>query len=391
MNLFDIAAICLIGAGIFAGIRSGALPQLGGLVGAIGGGVVALALAPLIRDQVETLDGPFRAVAVLGGLLLFVGVGEVLGSTLGRAAGSSLGTGFLGTIDRVAGGLIGIVQAVLIIWLVGGLFAIGPFPTLASQAQRSTAVRITTAALPPIPEIAANVGSLIDASGLPQVFIGLEPFPGPPVTLPDAARARKIGALAIGSTVEISSEACGYSLTGTGVVVGPGYIVTNAHVVAGASRTIVAIGDRTSEAAVVLFDPELDVALLLAPGVRAVPLRFAIAAPPRGTEAAALGHPDGGPLAIIPAAVSGAYRAAGRDLYGTSTVTRNIIELQAAIERGDSGGPLVLSDGTIGGLIFAEARSDPSVGYALSPTDVATRIGPSIGRTSPVPTGRCVR
>jgi len=391
MNLVDLAAIALLVAGLVAGIRSGALPQLGGLAGAIGGGFVAISVAPLVRDQVATLDGPVRALAVLGGLLLAVGVGEALGSTLGRRVGAALGTGILGLLDRVAGGLVGLAQGILIIWLLGGLLAIGPFPTLAAQAQRSTAVRVISAALPPLPEIAADVGGLIDASGLPQVFVGLEPFPAPPVTTPDALRARRIAAAAIPSTAEISSRACGYELTGTGFVVGPAYLVTNAHVVAGASRTEVTIGGRRTAASVVVFDPELDVALLYAPAVRATPLRFATAAPARGTEAAALGHPGGGPLAIIPAAVSGAYRAEGRDLYGTATVTRNILELRAVIERGDSGGPVVLADGTVGGVVFAEARSDPSVGYALNPVDVANRIAPGFGRTSPVGTGRCIR
>ncbi len=391
MNVFDLAAICLLAAGVFAGIRSGAMPQLGGLFGAILGGAVALLLAPVLRDQLETLEGPARALVILGGLVLCVAVGEVLGSALGNGVSSSLGNGILGTLDRVGGGLVGIAQAVLVIWLVGGLMAIGPFPTLAAQAQRSTAVRITAAALPPVSEIATDVGRLIDASGLPQVFIGLEPFPAPPVATPDEARAREIAGPAIASTAEIRSEACRFELTGTGFVVRQGYVVTNAHVVAGASLTEVTVSDRRIEAHVVLFDPALDVALLHVPGLRAPALRFATSTPARGTEAAALGHAGGGPLLIIPAAVSDSYRAEGRDLYGEAPVTRDIIELRAAIERGDSGGPLVLADGTVGGLVFAEARSDPTVGYALTPTDVATRIAPALGRTSPVATGPCVR
>jgi hypothetical protein len=50
----------------------------------------------------------------------------------------------------------------------------------------------------------------------------------------------------------------------------------------------------------------------------------------------------------------------------------------------------MLADGTIGGLVFAEARTDPDVGYALAPTPVAARVAPVVGRTSPVDTGECV-
>jgi hypothetical protein len=50
-----------------------------------------------------------------------------------------------------------------------------------------------------------------------------------------------------------------------------------------------------------------------------------------------------------------------------------------------------LRDGTIGGLVFAEARSDDQVGYALTPTSVATRVTPALGRTDAVSTGSCLR
>lgn len=391
MDLLDLAAVVLVVVGLVGGVRSGAIPQLGGLIGAIAGGACALIVASVARSQIEAIDGPARAAVVIGGLLLLVALGELVGSTLGGSLSASLGTGVLDTLDRTAGGLIGIAQAVLVVWLVGSVLAVGPFPYLAEQAQRSVAVRVTTAALPPVSEVAADLGGLIDASGLPQVFVGLEPFPAPPVDTPAAQRAREIAAAAIPSTAEIASEACSFELTGTGFVVRPGYVVTNAHVVAGASRTTVTIGGRATGATVVLFDPELDVALLRVPGLRAAPLRLATATPPRGTEAAALGHPGGGPLMVIPAGVSGSYPAEGRDLYGTSVVRRDIIELRAAIEHGDSGGPLVLPDGSVGGVIFAEARSDPSVGYALAPTDVATRIAPAVGRTAAVSTGPCIR
>ena len=137
--------------------------------------------------------------------------------------------------------------------------------------------------------------------------------------------------------------------------------------------------------------PALDVAVLRAPDLQAVPLRFAASDPDRGTVGAALGYPGGGSLTVVPAAVTGAYSATGRDIYDDAIVTRRVLELRAQIDRGDSGGPFVLPDGTVGGLIFAEARTDPDVGYAISPTAVAARVQPALGRTGPVDTGECVR
>ena len=391
MNVIDIAALVLVVVGLFAGIRSGAFPQLGGLVGAVAGGVVSIGLASTFRTEIASLEGPSRALVLIGGIIVAIVLGQFVGSSFGGSLSSSLGRGVLSTIDRTVGGILGIGQAVLIVWLLGSLVAIGPFPTLAAQAQRSVAVRATTAALPPLSSVASDIGGLIDESGLPQVFVGLEPFPAPPVDTPTQARARAIAAPAIPSTVEVASEACAYELTGTGFVVRPGYVVTNAHVLAGSSKASVSEGGRSHAGTVVLFDPELDIALLWVPDLRLPALRFATSTPPRGAEGAALGHPGGGPLVILPAAVSGAYPAQGRDLYGTSVVRRDIIELRAAIERGDSGGPFVLADGTVGGVVFAEARSDPGVGYALSPTAVASRIAGSFGRTGSVSTGPCIR
>ena len=44
----------------------------------------------------------------------------------------------------------------------------------------------------------------------------------------------------------------------------------------------------------------------------------------------------------------------------------------------------MLADGTVGGIVFAEARTDVDVGYALTPTSVRIAIGPALGRTGAV-------
>jgi hypothetical protein len=41
-------------------------------------------------------------------------------------------------------------------------------------------------------------------------------------------------------------------------------------------------------------------------------------------------------------------------------------------------------------VVFAEARTDENVGYALTPTSVATAIQPYVGRTGAVDTGACI-
>ena len=394
MNLVDVLIIALLVFALLAGLASGAFPQLGGLAGAVGGGFLAIVvLLPIARTWLETLDPPVRAVVVLVGIVAIVGLGEALGSGLGsRIRGRLIGHSLLGNLDRAAGGVLGLAQGVLVIWLVGGVLAAGPVPQIAAAVQRSAIVRGVAGILPPPTQIVGELGKWLDASGLPDVFVGFEPFPGPNVPPPSDSAAQAIAAKAVASTLIIRADACGYVLSGTGFVVRPGYILTNAHVVAG-SRSI-SIGRDSGplvRVTAVLFDPELDVALLYAPGFAAPALTLAGQVPRHGALAAALGHPGGGTLATIPAAVTSSYQAQGRDIYGTSVVLRQIIELQAGILQGDSGGPLILQDGTVGGVVFAQAQTNPDVGYALSPVAVADRITSSLAQTAPVDTGPCTR
>ncbi len=124
---------------------------------------------------------------------------------------------------------------------------------------------------------------------------------------------------------------------------------------------------------------------------RRSPLQWARKDPDRGALGATLGYPGGRGLTVVPAAVTSRYPATGRNIYATEQVRRQILELRAEIEPGDSGGPLVLADGTVGGVVFAEAKSDPSVGYALAASDVTEALRPAIGRTRATDTGDCVR
>jgi S1-C subfamily serine protease len=181
-----------------------------------------------------------------------------------------------------------------------------------------------------------------------------------------------------------------YRSTGTGVVVRAGYVVTNAHVIAGARSIRVFTARGPLVATAVFVDPDLDVALLRVDGLDLSPLIFATSEPVRGTVGATIGFPNGGSAVIGPAAVTDTYEAKGLDINGQRPVTREIIELQAVVDPGDSGGPFLLANGTVGGLVFAESRADPSVGYALSPTAVAAAITPAMGRTTAVSTGSCL-
>jgi S1-C subfamily serine protease len=393
VNPLDAITICLVVAGAILGWRSGAIPQVSGLIGAIVGGVAVILVLPYVAEPLSGIEPTFRPIVVLVALIGAVALGESIGASIGRAGARRLGDGFLGAADRTAGSFLAVAQALLIVWLAGSLLAEGPVPRLAETAGSSTAVRTMATILPPPTEVAGGLGGWLDSTGLPDVFVGFEPLPAPPVKGPSDPAARAIGAVAEASTFKVSAATCGLSSVGTGFAVTPAYIVTNAHVVAGAGShgiRITGARGKVRDAVPVLFDPDLDVALLFVEGLNAPPLRFAADDPDRGALGATLGYPGGGALTILPAAVAGRYPATGHDIYGADRVRRLILELRAEIDRGDSGGPLVLADGTVGGVVYAEARTNEEVGYALAPSEVWAGIRPGIGRRAAVDTGDCL-
>jgi S1-C subfamily serine protease len=390
VNIFDAIAALILVAAVLAGMRTGALPQIGGIAGAVAGLVIVLNLAAWLVTATVSLEPIPRALVVLGAVIGAVVVGEALGSAIGRTVAGRLSMGVMPGVDRLLGGLLGAAQAILIVWLAGGLLAAGPFPALGRSAEQSFSLRLMNRFLPSPGDVVGEIAGVLDSSGLPAVFIGLEPVPLQPVDTPTSPQAARIAAAAEASTARVVSIACTTQVTGTGEIIARGYLVTNAHVVAGASSVTIQLGLQQVPATVVAFDPQLDVALLYAPAIKGAALRFAAADPSRGAVGAAIGYADGGPMVILPAGVAGSYTATARDIYGKNRIDRTILELRAAIQPGDSGGPLILADGTIGGIVFAESRTDPSVGYALTPTSVAARIAPAVGRTSAVDTGACI-
>src|SRR5207302_1127348 len=123
--------------------------------------------------------------------------------------------------------------------------------------------------------------------------------------------------------------------------VGANLVATNAHVVAGIDRPTVIDGRGVHRATVVLFDPDLDFAVLRTSGLAAGPLAVANANQPRGTVGAALGYPGGGGFAVSSAAIPGRRTAVGRNIYDTGIIHRDIYELQAVVRPGNSGLELI--------------------------------------------------
>jgi S1-C subfamily serine protease len=102
-----------------------------------------------------------------------------------------------------------------------------------------------------------------------------------------------------------------------------------------------------------------------------------------------LGYPGGGSLKYSGAAVRRDITAVGRDIYGRSTVERDVYELQAVVRPGNSGGPFVLSGGEVAGVVFAASTTDGKIGYAITSTEVIPKLQQAEGRTQGVSTRGC--
>jgi S1-C subfamily serine protease len=140
---------------------------------------------------------------------------------------------------------------------------------------------------------------------------------------------------------------------GTGMVVSAGgEVLTNAHVVGGATRIEVKLGtsDRTYEATVVGTDPVSDVALLRIQGASDLPtVTFGRSADLQvGDQVVAIGHAlalPGGPTVTL-----GIVSALDRTIGSGSTRLERLIQTDAAINPGNSGGPLVNAAGEVVGM-----------------------------------------
>jgi len=390
VNLLDVLILIALAAAAVSGYRRGASLQLIEYAGLLMGLLAGALLAPRIAALASSPT--MRALLALGALIGLATLGGTVGWLLGSKVWAAARRGPLGRVDAIGGSLVSVAAVLLVVWFVAYNLASGPLPMVSRAIRSSAIVSELEAELPRPPSILSQARAFLDRFGFPQVFAGLPPAPSGPVKLPASRRVRAIVGDAAASTVRIEGAACrGEIEEGSGFVVAPHYVMTNAHVVAGVrAPTVEPPAGNRLPAVPVLFDPHVDVAILYVPGTDQPALPFATSALARGTDGAVIGYPGGGPLAYGPAAVRRELNAVGRDIYGGGIVTRKVYELQAVVRPGNSGGPFVLASGKVGGVVFAASTTDSSVGYALAAGDVRGDVAKAQGRTTSVSTGSCI-
>ena len=388
----DIAILAIAFIAAVSGWRSGALGSLLSFVGVALGAMAGVLLAPHLVNHVS--GDRLKLFVALFLILAMVVVGEVAGVVLGRAVRGSIRSPEIQGIDSVIGVLLQLAVVLIAAWLLATPLTASDQTGLAGAVRGSRVLaQVDNVAPDWLKSIPKRLSSVLDSSGLPSV---LEPFSRTPIVPVDAPNPEladnPVVAVAGPSVLRIRGMApnCQKVLEGTGFVIAPTRVMTNAHVVAGSDSVTVDTDEgRSYDATVISFDPKADISILAVPDLPTRPLEFAGSPAKTDTDALVLGYPGGGGFEASPARIREIINLEGPDIYHTATVTREVYTIRGSVQQGNSGGPLIDVSGHVLGVVFGAAVDDADTGFVLTAKEVETQLA-RIGDTQPVPTQTCV-
>ena len=390
MNFLDLVVVAVAAGAGWVGYRMGFVRRATSWAGLGIGLVVGVLLVPDVADALRGSPPRTRLLASLAFVVVVAAVAQAVGAAIGGSLSARVGrsTSALRQGDRVAGGALGVVGVLLLMWLL--IPALANSPGWTARAVRDSAVaRLIDRVAPAPPAESETLGRLVGDQSFPEVFDTLSsPDAGTPPAdgIPAEAAARVTR-----STLLVQGQACDSIQEGTGFVAAPNLVVTNAHVVAGERDTRVTTSDgRRLDASVVAFDPHRDLAVLRVPGLALPALAFGEGhVDDRG---ALFGHPGGGELREAPVRIAEQIVARGTDITHTTPTEREVFVLAAVTAPGDSGGPIVDADGRVIGVMFAYDISRDSTAYALTRKELDPVLAPVLAgsATTAVSTGDCL-
>jgi S1-C subfamily serine protease len=310
-------------------------------------------------------------------------IGMVIASSLGVALRSRVRGRSATVVDSMGGAVVNVVAVMLVAWLIGSFVAYSPFPAISSEVNNSLVLKTVDKLVPrgtlTLPSF-RPLHSLLASGPYTQVFSALGAESALTLRQPDPAVLNSPGLQrAKDSIVKVQGVApsCSKQIEGSGFVISPEHILTNAHVVAGVTEgpyvSTLQHPHRNLLAKVVLYDPNRDLAVLYVPGLAAPALQFNFDAS-YGQSAIVAGYPFNHPFTVDPARIATAESAVGPNIYQTAQVKRQIYPIKALVRPGNSGGPLLSPGGRVYGVVFAAAVSLKQTGYALTASEVATDV-----------------
>ncbi|WP_018135117.1 MarP family serine protease [Acaricomes phytoseiuli] len=383
----DIPLFLLLLWQFIYGWKAGFVLSLCSVIGFAAGAIAAFFALPLVNTWLE--NSSWRLAAVIGAVVVLIAIGYSLGAGVGQLLSRGVRIQPLRAMNRVLGAVASLIITALIVMSVSlGVSALG-VPWVSQAIGQSAILRTIDSWTPaPVQQVIAQWRSAVIQQGIPQLFETLGP--AQPVAPPDARVDTVELNNAARSVLRITGMAfqCGQNQTGTGFVVAPGKVVTNAHVIAGVNQPVVEAPGGALPGRVVYFDPQQDIAVIAVDGLDlpAIPLGTDL---PNGSMAAVEGYPFGGPFQTKPASVSYRGQMMVPDIYRNNPQPQEVYQLAADVQPGNSGGPLLSMDGRVAGVIFAKSDSNQQVGYAFTLDQVSSVLQNADGMNAQVSSGRC--
>ena len=357
MNWVDVLIGAFVIVAAIRGWFQGAIRQVLGWIGLIVGFYLGIQIAPSLSTNIT--HSSWRPVLALVIVVVAAYAGHFLGHLVGASIRKKVKMVKLGLVDSVTGVVVAVAGALLTCWLVAALLVATSWGTVASGIQGSRVVGAIDRALPAVPSAEARLQTMLRNADFPSVFASIVS-----PTIPSSGSAPKLGKNTLSPSspsaiLKVLAMGCSGTHQGTGFFVAPQLVVTNAHVVAGA--TSVTVGGVPTHVA--LFDPVNDVAILRV-AMSATPMKFVPSAPSSGASAEVIGFPRDGRRTISPSIINGQITAASRDIYDRQTFTRTVLVVYSNIEPGNSGSP-VLVRGQVAGVVFSKSLSQNETAYAI--------------------------
>lgn len=395
-TVLDIVLAALLVSYGFTGYRHGLVVSVLSLVGFLSGGALGMWLLPDLLRRWHSVDDSvlWRTAVLVFGVFVFASLGQAIAVGIGYRLRRGLRVEPVRVIDSILGAVATVLAVSVLLWFMAGAVRGGASAPVARAIGGSRVIQTIDRFVPPqTARLFAGFRSVLDREGFPRVFEGVATEPIAPVAPPDGRATFGPGvAAAGGSIVKINgiAESCNRGQEGSGWVVSPERVVTNAHVVAGVSFEHVRIlgTGHTYDARVVYFDPKRDLAVLSVPGLPAPALKQGPSLK-RSDGAVVAGFPLDGPYRVDSARVRDVLTARGADIYGNPGVVREVYSLFARVEPGNSGGPLLSTRGEVVGIVFAKSLDDVETGYALTLDEARPVLSAASSSVSPVNTGGC--
>jgi|688.fasta_scaffold38070_3 S1-C subfamily serine protease len=396
MNFIDIfiaAAFLIFG---WIGFRRGILRTVLSIIGLVVGGAAGAIATPSIQSLVSNSAFGFKPTIGLTSIIL----GSSLGMFLFGVLGSFLRVvllplPFMKTIDSLIGFGLAIIAVASISSTLSSAAEVIPNKTVNNLFSQSQLISQIDLYLPErFKDAAQKIQNVITDSPLPEVFKSLVESRITPTQLESDVAIPAIVTKSVASTVRIDgiAESCSAAMVGTGFIVSPERVITNAHVVAGVKEPVITLFNSQTQLGgrVIAIDRKKDIAIIFVPGLTGEKLTFIGPVTPNEIGFV-VGYPNGGNLRTMPVSVTSEFESIGTDIDGNGETRRDVIVFGGDVKPGNSGGPLLNDQGQVLGVVFAADAENKNTGYALAPSEVAKLVSETSSVMQAIETGQCAK